>query len=121
MMATEQTRVEAPHDRPSTVDSYQPTDQPSTDQTPVALHQFPGPSGLHTTQDTGIDLDSDSDIDLVNQPISVFDEEGELSDPGQDLTTADTDQALSEEQTYRETVCGIRCFMGWTHIPDKDT
>ena len=51
----------------------------------------------------------------------MFDEEGELSDPDQDLTTADTDQAISEEQTYQETVCGIRSFMGWTHIQDNDT
>ena len=51
-----------------------------------------------------MDLDSDFDIDLVNRPTSVFDEEGELSDLEQDVTTADTDQALSEEQTYRETM-----------------
>ena len=51
----------------------------------------------------------------------MFDEEGELSDPDQDVITADTDQALSEEQTYRETVRDIRSFMGWTHIPDMDT
>ena len=63
-----------------------------------------------------MDLDSDSDIDPVNRPSSVFDEEGELSDPDQDFTSTDTDQALSEEQTYQETVCGIRSFMGWTHI-----
>ena len=39
---------------------------------------------------------------------------------GNDLPTADTDQALSEEQSYRETVTGIRSFMGWNHIPDID-
>ena len=93
-MATDQAHVEAPHDQPSTVVPHQPANQPSTDQTPVASHEFPGPPGLHTTQDTGMDLDSYSDIDLVNRPTSVFDEEGELSDPDQDLTTADTEQAL---------------------------
>ena len=66
VMATNQARVEAQHDRPTTVSSHQPTDQPSTDQTPVVLSQFPGPSGLHSTQDTGMDLDSDSDTDQVN-------------------------------------------------------
>ena len=65
-MATNQAHLEAPHDPPSTVDSHELANQPSIDQTPVALHQFPGPSVLHTTQDTGMDLDSDSDIDPVN-------------------------------------------------------
>ena len=87
-MATDQVCVKA-------VSSHQLTDQPSTDQTPVALSQFPGPSGLHSTQDTGMDLHSDSDTDPINRPTSVFDKEGELSDPDQDVTTADTDQALS--------------------------
>ena len=31
------------------------------------------------------------------------------------------DQTLSEDQTYRETMRGIRSFMGWTHTPDMDT
>ena len=122
VMASDQARVEAQHDRPTTVSSHQLTDQPSTHQNPVALSQclISGPSGLHSTQDTGIDLDSDSDTDPVNQPTSVFDEEEELSDLDQDSTSADTDQVPSEEQTYRETVCGIRSFMGWTHIPDMN-
>ena len=62
---------------------YTLTNRPTTFHrpNPVALHKFPGPSGLHTTQDTGMDLDSDSDINPVKRPTSVFDEEGELSDP----------------------------------------
>ena len=96
------------------------TDHLSNDQTPVALSQLPGPSGLHPTQDTIMDIDSDSDSEPVNRPTCVFDEDGELSDPDHNITTTDTDQALSEEQTYRETVRGIRSFMGWTHIPDMD-
>ena len=47
-------------------------------------------------------------------------EEGELSDD-QDATITNPDQSLSEEQTYRETMRGIRSFMGWTHIPDIDS
>ena len=46
--------------------------------------------------------------------------EGELSDD-EDATITDPDQALSEEQTYRETMRRIRSFMGWTHIPDIDS
>ena len=66
VMATGQALVEAQHDRPTTVSSHRPTDQPSNNQTPFALSQFPGLSGLHSTQDTGTDLDSDSDTDPVN-------------------------------------------------------
>ena len=40
-----------------------------------------------------------------------------MSDMDQDPTATDTNQALSEEQSYRETVRGVRSFMGWTHIP----
>ena len=47
-------------------------------------------------------------------------EEGELSDE-QDVTITDLDQSLSEEQSYRETMRGIRSYMGWTHIPDVDS
>ena len=47
-------------------------------------------------------------------------EEGELLDE-LDATTTDPDQSLSEEQSYRETMRGIRSYMGWTHIPDIDS
>ena len=49
-----------------------------------------------------------------------FDEEWELSDPDHDLIATDMDQALSEEESYQETVHGIRSFMTWTHILDMD-
>ena len=66
--------------------------------------------------------DTDSDANLTDRPLSVCPaEEGELSDLEQDLTPANIDKALSEEQTYRETMRGIRSFMGWKHIPDVDT
>ena len=58
----------------------------------------------------------DSDGDLVHQLSGDFEEEGELSDPDHNLTVTETDQALSEEQTYHETVRVIRFFMGWTHV-----
>ena len=49
-------------------------------------------------------------------------EEGELSDPEDqpDVETGDSDRVISEEQNYRETVRGVRAFMGWTHIPDLE-
>ena len=66
MMATDQACVKAQHDRPRPLQTHQLANQLSTDQTPDALPQFPDLSGLHITQDTGMDLDSDSDIDPVN-------------------------------------------------------
>ena len=44
-----------------------------------------------------------------------LDNVSEFSDPG------DTAELLSEEQTYRETVRGVRSFMGWTQVPDFDS
>ena len=51
-------------------------------------------------------------------------EEGEVSEPEpddrQDLDSGEKDKVLSEDQNYRETVRGVRAFMGWTHIPDLE-
>ena len=54
-------------------------------------------------------------------PVDIFVEEGELSDQDPDVTATDPDQTLSEEQNYRETMRGIRSFMGWSYIPDMGT
>ena len=47
-------------------------------------------------------------------------EEGELSED-QDITVTEQEQSISEEQTYGETMRGIRSFMGWSHVPDMDS
>ena len=49
-------------------------------------------------------------------------EEGELSELEDQMKvdTGDSDRAISEDQNYRETVRGVRAFMGWTHIPDLE-
>ena len=47
-------------------------------------------------------------------------EEGELSDE-QDMTVTEPDQIPSAEQTYWETMRGIRSYMGWSNIPDVDS
>ena len=70
--------------------------------------------------------DSDMDIDSVTDTESLpcmpgHTEEGELSNLEQDLSLTDADQALSEEQNYRETMHGIRSYMGWSHIPDVNS
>ena len=35
-----------------------------------------------------------------------------------DLPDTATDQDLSEDANYRETIRGVRSFMNWHHIPD---
>ena len=52
-------------------------------------------------------------------PVDLYVEEGELSDE-QDMTVTEPDQIPSPEQTYWETMRGIRSYMGWTDIPDVD-
>ena len=64
-------------------------------------------------------MDTDSDTDISDRPpVDLFVEEGELSDQDLEASAADPDLTLSEEQNYRETMSGIRLFMGWTHIPE---
>ena len=53
-------------------------------------------------------------------PLDLYTEEGELSED-QDQPLADPDQPVSEEQNYRDTMQGIRSFMGWSHIPEMDS
>ena len=66
---------------------------------------------------------SESDTDSLSSyrpPLDLFPEEGELSDD-QEANLSDHDQSLSEEQSYRETMRGIRSYMSWNHIPDIDS
>ena len=37
-----------------------------------------------------------------------------------DFTALESEQGPSEDQTYRETMKGIRAYMGWSDIPDLD-
>ena len=55
-----------------------------------------------------------------NPPLDLNTEEGELSED-QDQSVTDPDQPVSEEQNYRDTMQGIRSFMGWSHIPEMDS
>ena len=52
--------------------------------------------------------------------MDIFVEEGELSDE-LGATINDSEQSLSEVQSYRETMRGIRSYVGWTHIPDMES
>ena len=67
-------------------------------------------------------MDIDSNVNPTDRPHTVCPaEEMELSDLDQGPTSADIDQALSEEQTYRETMREALDSMGWKHILELDT
>ena len=104
-----------------------PTHSPSSVRGDRTLHQdrpqqqVTGKSTAPARGQSASSMDTDCDSDMLDQPeVSIFVEEGELSDQDPDVTVIDTDQTLSEEQTYRETMRGIR-YMGWSHIPDMET
>ena len=54
--------------------------------------------------DTSSDSDSDS---VVHELPTGQTEEGELSHLDQVISITDTDQTSTEEQNYRETMCGV--------------
>ena len=103
-----------------------PVDQPLTTDQPVAGPVDNPPastSGVEPThRPSDLDMDTVSDSDSESLPVRVSKtEEGELSDVEQDMSLTEADQMLSEEQNYRETMSGVRSFMGWTHIPEVDS
>ena len=113
-------KASAPFIRPST-DQPASSDLPGTSR-PPALHQVTSKSTSAASNDQSVSsMDTDSDSDFSDRPpVDIFVEEGELSDQDPDANT-DSDQTLSEDQTYRETLRGIRSYMGWTHIPDVES
>ena len=103
----------------SSCDRPQAPDQPRTsEQTghPVAKKST---NAFEPTRKNFFSSDLDSDNSVSDWfPVDIYVEKGEVSDD-QDATI--TDLLLSEEQTYRETMRGIRSYMGWIHIPDIDS
>ena len=59
--------------------------------------------------------ESDSEAEVTGEPASPasIHNQGELPEES-------TDQDLSEDANYRETIRGVRSFMGWHQIPDYD-
>ena len=87
----------------------QPVEAPGAD--PEVLPTGTGNAALHAEL-TGSDK-------FENEPGSPVD--GNVQDGSPDLTRDESaDQELSEESTYRETIRGVRSFMGWHQIPEFD-
>ena len=92
------------------------TDRPGTSF--IAGSESP-PLQLSERRDSISSVDSQADSDISDRPpVHLFVEEADLSE---DQDFMETDQPSSEEQTYRETMSGIRSFMGWTHVPEMDS
>ena len=89
-----------------------------TDQSTVQRHI----SGVFDTtrKETSSSNSQSESVTSDRPPVDLYPEEGELSDD-HEVSFTDPDQSLSEEQSYRETMRGIRSHMGWTHIPDVDS
>ena len=117
-VSTDRPSVSATTDPPA---SKLQSDQSQAMDRPAASDR-PSTSVSSAFQLTRRDITSESDSDSVvsdQPPVDIFVEEGELLDE-LDATIIDPDQSLSEEQSYRETMTGIRSYIGWTHIPDID-
>ena len=61
------------------------------------------------------------ETDYCAADVRPTEEEGESSDQDWESVTAEIDWVLSEEQTYRETVRGIRPYIGWSRISISTT
>ena len=101
-------------------DSSQPAHRPGTSKTTDQPAKRSFSTAFDTRRDTS-SSESDSDSTSSDRPpIDLYPEEGELSDDPE-VSLTDPDQSLTEEQSYRETMRGIRSYMGWTHVPDMDS
>ena len=99
----------------------QNTDKPKAQSSKDSKADKPSSSAPTRRQSTS-SMDTDSDTDIFDRPpVDLFVEEGELSDQDLEASAAGPDLTLSEEQNYRETMSGIRSFMGWSYIPEMDT
>ena len=77
----------------------------------TTLHNQSPPIG----QNSEVAREYDSEAELDGEPASPASVhcQGDLPDTA-------TDQDLSEDANYRETIRGVRSFMNWHHIPDYD-
>ena len=101
------------HSSTSKVQSDRPKSSLATDTGSPTLYRQRWDSSFSASPASGSDLSD-------RPPVDLYAEEGELS-KDQDCTTTEPDQAVIEEQTYRETMSGIRSYMGWSNIPEMDS
>ena len=95
--------------QPSQAPGAGPEDLPSGCE---AMLSDQSPSGGRNTE---VARESESEAELGGEPASP----ASIHDQS-DLQETTTDQDLSEDANYRETIRGVRSFIGWHHIPDYD-
>ena len=106
--------------RPTPLDSVQNRPAVTDRPLPTGPADTGSPTLHRSRRDSVSSLSSEANsVQSDRPPLDLYTEEGELSeDP--DQTVMDQDQPISEEQNYRETMQGIRSYMGWSHIPEVD-
>ena len=88
-----------------------------------------GPEVLPTGYDATLSdqsLSGGRSAEIAGESESEAEMDGELASPTSantqgDLPEESSDQDVSEEANYRETIRGVRSFMGWHQIPDYDS
>ena len=125
--------VEAPGAAHVTYTTGQEADLPAVVYRPEV--QPPGPTAQPSTTAKQSSTSHPSSVVPVEEPAAESDQfsdrassladEGEVSDlesTGSDREELlDVDQELTAEQTYRETLRGVRSFMAWNDIPEFDS
>ena len=95
----------------------QPVEAPGA-RTATQPVEAPGAGPEVLLAGTGSAVQSDSEEDLQSEPGSTADDNFWYGSPDKDDSS---DQELSEEASYRETIRGVRSFMGWHQIPEFDS
>ena len=114
--------------RPTSSTTNQPTlaGDIGTDPTPLSQQGSHRPTtddsgspALHRSRQDSFSSISSNDGSALSDrpPLDLYADEGEWSE---EHSVTEQDQPISEEQTYRDTMQGIRSYMGWTHIPEVD-
>ena len=91
----------------------------------TATQPVQAPGSVPDVQPSGegdLSAASDSEGDQHSVTGSLSDENSLYGSPDRDLSKEEAaDQEPSEEANYRETMRGIRSFMGWHNIPEFET
>ena len=95
----------------------QPVEAPGA-RTATQPVEAPGAGPEVLLSGTSRAVQSDREEDLQSQPGSPVGDNFRYGSPDKEDSS---DQELSEEASYRETIRGVRSFMGWHKIPEFDS
>ena len=106
-----------PLQAPGAGTATQPTQAPESgpEVLPTGYETMLSDQSLSGGRSAKVASESESEAELDGERASP----ANVNDLG-DLPETTTDQDLSEDANYRETIRGVRSFMGWHQIPDYD-